>query len=129
MAFIVLLEWILVFFTWRYVSIEYKYNMSSGKMIFSTIYGEKTQKKTLELAIKECDMIAPATGEYMDRVSNVSFEKKYDFSPSSNCSDKYFATFKNSDGKENIVYFQATENALKILKYYNTNTVVIKTER
>ena len=34
MAFIVLIEWILVFFTWRDVSIEYKYETVSGGIRF-----------------------------------------------------------------------------------------------
>ena len=40
-AFIILVEWIVVFFTWRYVSIEYRYETLSGGIKFYTVYGGK----------------------------------------------------------------------------------------
>ena len=44
MAFIILLEWILVFFTWRFVSIEYRYETASGAICFYEVYGGKKKK-------------------------------------------------------------------------------------
>ena len=128
MAFTPLLVWILVFFTWRFVSIEYRYETVSGGIKFYTVYGGKKKKLMLEKRIKEFNEISPVNADTKARLSSTRFDKSYFLSRSENDdTDKYFATFKNSEGKECIVYFEATEQLLKILKFYNSNTTVMKT--
>ncbi len=128
MAFVVLVEWIVIFFTWRYVSIEYKYSMSSGKISFFNIYGEKAKKTIIEATIKDFVQIAPARDEFLSEYLGSELQI-YDFTPYASCNDKYFAVLKAEDEKLNIIYFQATENALKIFKYYNSKTIVEKTQK
>ena len=42
--------------------------------------------------------------------------------------DLYYGIFMLEDEKC-VVYFEATEKALKIMKYYNTGTVVVPTQK
>ena len=128
MAFTPLLIWILVFFTWRYVSVEYRYETVSGGIKFYTVYGGKKKKMMLDMRIKELNEISPVNADTKARISSTRFDKSYFFARSErDDTDKYFATFIDSDGKECIVYFEATEQALKILKFYNSNTTIAKT--
>ena len=128
MAFTPLLLWIVIFSTWRYVSIEYRYETASGGIRFYTVYGGKKKKLILEKRIKDFEMIAPFDSEAVERISAMSIDKSYHLSRSeSDDIDKFFATFKDNDGKDCIVYFEATEQSLKILRYYNPNTTVTKT--
>ena len=117
MAFVILVEWIVIFFTWRYVSIEYRYETISGGIKFFTIYGGRTKKEILSLRIKDFDEI----GRLNDSIDTNSFDKKYSFISSEKCSDIYYATFFE-DGKRCIVLFEAIDRSLKILKCYNLNT-------
>ena len=49
MAFTPILTWMLIFFTWRYVSIEYRYETESGVIRFYNVYGGKKKKLMLEI--------------------------------------------------------------------------------
>lgn len=128
MAFIVLVEWMVIFFTWRYVSIEYRYLMSSGKITFFDIYGERKKTAIIEATIKDFIQIAPANDKFLSEFSGIKL-KIYDFTPCADCNDKYFAILKGEDEKLNIIYFQATENSLKIFKYYNSKTIIEETQK
>jgi hypothetical protein len=68
MAFTPLLIWILVFFTWRYVSIEYRYETVSGGIKFYTVYGGKNKILILEKRIKDFDEISPVNAENKARL-------------------------------------------------------------
>ena len=59
MALVPLSTWILVFFTWRYVAVEYEYSFVSGTMTLTKILGGRARKKVLEVRIKELHTIAP----------------------------------------------------------------------
>ena len=128
MAFTPLLEWILIFFTWRFVSIEYKYETVSGGIRFYKVLGGKKKKLLFEKRIKEFDEIAPVDEESKSVIAGKRFDKTYFLARSEKSDeDKYFATFQNEAGKSCIVYFEATEQALKILRFYNSKTVVKQT--
>jgi hypothetical protein len=43
--------------------------------------------------------------------------------------DIYFALFKNVAGEDCVVFFEATEKTLKVLRYYNSDTIITKTRR
>jgi hypothetical protein len=120
MAFVVLLEWILVFLTWRYVSIEYKYETESGIIHFYNVYGGKSQKQIIEVKIKDFKDIGILDDEAFDLLSKENFDAVYSFIRSeSDSADKYYATFEK-DGARCVVYFIAPEQMLKILKFFNS---------
>ena len=50
------------------------------------------------------------------------------FASHSTAEDQYYATFEEN-GKKCVVYFEATEKTLKLLRYYNPVTVVTKVSR
>lgn len=121
MAFVVLIVWITVFFTWRYVSIEYRYETESGMIRFYTVYGGKKKKLVLEKRIKEFIEISKCSEENLSRISAVEYNNVYRLVRSESFGpDDYFATFEHN-GKNCIVYFEANEQALKILKFYNSS--------
>ena len=130
MALIIFFEWMLVFFTWRYVSIEYKYSLVSGTMTFYEVYGGKKNKMMLEKKVKSFSEIRPLGDNEKSELAKRTFSKVYSFVRSDNeQSNKYFAIFEDDNAGECIVYFEATQKTLKILKYYNSNTEVINTAR
>lgn len=127
MAFIILLEWILIFFTWRYVSIEYKYETVSGGIKFFTVYGGKKKKLLLEKRIKEFSAIAPYNADARASLSQMGVTVKHSCIRSAKSDvDCFYAIYETEKGKEAIV-FEATHASLKILKFYNPNTVIAET--
>ena len=122
---------IIVFFTWRYVSVEYEYSMVSGEVTLSNIYGGRTRRQVLTFRLKDCTMIAPAhVREWQERAELFGAEKVYSALSTAGVPDAYFATIEDENKTKCIVYFEATEKALKICRFYNPSaTVVTKVSR
>ena len=125
-TFLPLLVWVLIFFTWRYVSPEYEYATLSGEITFTTIWGGKSRKTLFTANIKDFTAIAPYDAEAEAYVTAQKCNRDFRCMSSLNADDLYYGIFMLGDEKC-VVYFEATEKALKILKYYNRNTVVTET--
>ncbi len=115
--------WMLVFFTWRYVKVEYEYSMVSGEVTFSNIYGGRSRKHIVSFRIKDCTLIAPL-GTHGYKIKDYVPEKSYNALSSSKANDAYFAIFERNN-RYAVVYFEATAKALKILRYYNASATVM----
>ena len=117
-----------IMYVWKLFNCELEYSMTSGIMTFSRIYGGVKRKKILEVTIKDFREIAPRTAESDAKLKAQGVAKTYTFSSHSTANDQYYATFEEN-GQKCVVYFEATEKALKILRYYNPVTVVTKVSR
>ena len=115
-------------FIWKISDLEYEYSMTSGIVSFTVIYGNRFRKKKLELFIKDMKEIAPYTDEAKDHLETLSLKKDYLFISSLSAPDMYYAVF-DKDGEDQVVYFEATAQALRILRYYNSGTVVTPVSR
>lgn len=124
LALVPLSTWILVFFTWRYVSVEYEYSFVSGAMTLTKIFGGRSRRSVLEVRIKNMHVIAPYNDTYCPKAQSFNPEKTFCFVSSMQSPDVYFALFETENGQRGIIYFEATRQALKIMKYYNSDTVI-----
>ena len=118
--------WMLIFFTWRYVSVEHEYMIASGTVTFVDIFGGRTRRVLFSCEIRDMMQIAPLTEESRQSFADADV---FDLRGSEKAEDGYFFTIKDQDGKVAAVLFEATEKAVKILKYYNSATVVSPTLR
>lgn len=118
----VMLPVILAF--WKRFNCELKYSIESATMSFFRIYhGSKKPKKMLEVMVKDFHEVAPRTAESDAKIKADGYTKVYMFAPHSTSTDQYYATFEQN-GQKCVVYFQAVEKSLKLLKYYNSKTIV-----
>ena len=127
MAFIVLLEWILIFFTWRYVSVEYRYETVSGGIKFYKVFGGKKKKLLLEKRIKDFSCIKPYDEDAKANIATEKFVTRHACVRSENDASDCFYAIYDTEGGKGIVIFEATQSALKILRFYNSNTVLGQT--
>lgn len=121
-----ILTCILVFFTWRYVSVEYEYSMTSGHITFSKIYGARSRKCIFDTEIKAMNLIAPYTNEYIDKAIRFAPTVEYNGLSSPRADEQYFALFEDNNGKKAIFLFEATKRALEILRFYNPSSTIIE---
>ena len=127
-TFLPLLDWVLIYFTWRFVSLEYEYSTLSGEITFTTIFGGKTRKNLFTVNIRDFQKIAPYDQAAEAYVSAQKCTRDFRCMSSINAPDLYYGIFMLEDEKC-VVYFEATEKALKIMKYYNIGTVVVPTQK
>ena len=118
----------LVLYFWKIFNCELEYSMTSGQMTFARIYGSMKRKKVLDITIKDFREIAPRTAESDAKLKARGIAKTYSFVSHSTAIDQYYGLFEEN-GDLFVVYFEATEKTLKILRYYNPITVVTKVSR
>lgn len=123
LAFVPLTLWIIAFFTWKHTNIEFEYSMTAGEITVSNIYGGRSRKTVTRLRIKDCELIAPLNEENRDRLVRFGAEKSFSALSSPDAEDAYFAIYKDGD-KKCVFYFEATDRALKICKFYNSHATV-----
>lgn len=126
---------ILIFFTWRYVSFDYEYEIASGKVTFKKVlnaFNHRIPKPQMEFMLKECSAIEPYNNpdypESMKKYEAAQVEKVYWGLSSTKAADAYYALFEDANGKKCAFLFEATGDTLKRCKWYNKDaTVVAKT--
>ncbi len=112
--------WIFVFFTWKYTKPDYKYTIEAGSLTFSKYYGNKEKKITV-IRISSADIIAPKD-TLKEKIADWAPKKVYDALSSESDPDAYAILYK--DQNVNCMFtFIATEQALKLMRLYNENTV------
>ena len=126
MALVPVTCWMIVFFTWRYVKPEYQYSMTSGKLTFSILFGGKSKKKQFETKIAAAEAIAPYTEEAKFDIEKYAPQVTYYGVSALDSPDAYYMLFTDESGNRCVYYFEATERALQILRFYNSKTVVTK---
>lgn len=134
LAFIPLSLWGLIFATWRFVNVEYEYNITSGVLTFTKVFGGRSRKKIFETPLREAVLIAPLDGgEYAGRGEAYRPEREFDAASSLRAPDLYFMLFEHAERGEKrraIFYFEATARALQICRFYAPSaTVITKTTR
>ena len=110
--------WMAVFFTWRYVQVEFEYSAVSGLVTFAAVYGNRSRKKLCEVKIKDCVTIAPANDKYLHLVDRYAPVNALDCRSCEDAEDGYFM-LAEINGKKTVIYFEATEKFLKICRFYN----------
>ena len=128
--------WIIVYFTWRYVSVEYEYSIISGELTFSKIYGGRSRREVMKMRVRDASLIAPLDGDvYSAKATAYQPEKEFSAVSSMTAPDIYFMLFELEDPKSGkksraIFYFEATAGTLKTCRFYNqAATVVTKVSR
>lgn len=125
-AFIPLLTWVMVYFTWMYVSVEYEYTITGGVLKAMEVYGLRKCKTLCTVRVSSMKRIAPYSGEYKSEADS-SGAKPVSCVSSMDSPDVYFALFKDESGEDKILFFEATEKTLKVIKYYNPEVIITKT--
>ena len=117
--------WMMIFFTWKYVSIEYKYVIDHAEFTAYTVYGGKKENKVFSCRMKDFRLIAPYNDQYKSEIDTYADAVKIDVTPSMNANDIYAGVAEDEYGKRTVVFFQATSHSLKALKYYNKDALVM----
>lgn len=133
-ALVPVFTWMLVFFTWRYVAVEYECSITSGELTFSKIYNNRSRRTVLKLMLRDALRIAPLNNEVEAQKADTFLpEREFSAISSQTAEDVYFILFEYKTGKETcraIFYFEATQKALQICRFYNPSaTVVTKVSR
>lgn len=118
--------WMLHFITWPFVSIEYSFIVDASVLTVETVYGGRRKKKLFSQKVKDLSLIAPYDEQYKAEADAFAADTRIEAVPSMDCYDLYYALYTDEAGKKTIVFFQATSQSLKALKYYNSTAIVVR---
>ena len=111
---------LIIFFTWRYTSVEFECAFTSGEVTVSKIYGGRSRHELVTFRLRDCTLIAPITDRMAtDKAALFRPHDIYHALSSADAPDAYFAAFEREDGTRGLVYFEVTQKALRICHFYN----------
>ncbi len=116
----------LALLTWKYVQLEYEYAIWYGRLSVSKIYGKKKRQTVLECDIKKLIMIAPATEENIKRAEHLEPERRIVGVSGEVADNAWLAVTDEQDEKRALIFFEADERMLTILKNANMIAFVRK---
>ena len=108
---------------------EYRYSILAGEMIVDKFLGGRIKKEEiLKIHVGDMELIAPYHSDKQSLATDSSIENVYDICSTLDEPDVYFALF-TKDGKKSVIFFDATQKALKIMKFLNKDAIIMKDVR
>lgn len=124
-----LLSKLIIPLTFYHVDLEEKWDISGGHITLTTIYGKKKSKELCKEKVSAFDAIVPYKDEYKKEADAFGATKRYEAVSTMNHPDVYCAYGTNEYGEKIILFFEATNRALRVMKFLNKNTVVTEVSR
>lgn len=124
LALIPLTTWMLVFFTWRYVNVEYEYGVESGVITFSKIFGGRSRRRVLQFDLRDAERILPLNEHGTQRLlDDFAPSKEYSFINTPDNPDSLVALCVDEDGNRLAISFTADSRLHKLIKIYNSSAI------
>lgn len=118
--------WMLIYFTWWVVSVDYRYTVDAATFVAKSVYGDRYEKTLFEGKIKDFSLVAPKSGEYLNRFNEFAKGASViDITSGSKAYDVYFALYTDENGNKSTLVFEMTSQALGAIRYYNSSVTVV----
>ena len=116
----------LVLLTFKYVRLEYEYSFWYGRMGIAKIYAKKKRKSVIDTDIKDLLMIAPATEENIARAEQLEIDDRLIAVSDESADNIWLAVTGGKDERRIMVFFEADDRSLGMLKSVNPHVFVKK---
>lgn len=123
LTFLPIIIWMMTYFTWLYVNIEYEYTIVGGVLRAMEVYGMRMYRELFSVRLSQLTLIAPYNGENRDKADAAEIVHRYYCVSSMSSPDVWFGLYENEAGEKCAVFFEVVEKTLKCLKYYNSDAV------
>ena len=89
-----------IFFTWRYVKIEYELTIHMVKLEFAVIYGGMSRRELFSCMIRDLKVIAPYDEKGRSDAESYDATETKIFVSDIDSVDNYYATYESEDGEK-----------------------------
>lgn len=122
--------WFISYITTPMVQTEYRYSIIAGDIAFDKFMGGRYYKEDiLRLKIADLKVIAPYSDPEKKAIADADdIVNRYKYCSEMSEPDLYFALFEEN-GQKSVVFFDATQKALKIMKFLNKEAITMKEVR
>lgn len=111
-----------------FASISYDYCITEGEMYFSVVYNNRKRKELGSVEISKLEAIAPYKDTYKASADRITYIKELNMTSSPDSDGIYYAVLSDPEdhSAKTIYFFEPSDKMLKLLKFYNRNTVIPK---
>ena len=112
----ILSDILIILITRKYLFIEYEYSFCQNILTISKIYGKSKRKSLIEIDMTKSALICPATEENIQKAENLKPERRIISVSSEYANDIYLLVTGEENEPRILVFIEADERALVILK-------------
>ncbi len=117
LIFIPLSTAVLIFFTWKYVQVEFEYILGGNTFFLTRIYGKRKRKPLLEVPLKSTLLIAPSNADSIKKAETLSPTDTVWAISSPKAQNIWFLIYDEDKEKRIMLFFEADDRSLRILRH------------
>lgn len=111
-----------IFFTKKFLFVEYEYSFTNGIFEIDAIYQRKTRKKIIEFEVKDTLLFAPIDSNEC-KSSNITIQKTIDAVPKGN-TDKVYCVIASNGAEKTMINMVPNEDMIDLC--YMKNPRIVK---
>ncbi len=120
--------WALRWYLSRYERIEYEYVIASATFRMEAVLAQRTRKLLCEVMLRDFVRVVPYA-ENTQVWDSIDSSRRVFAASSYKSPDLYIGVYRDSDGCDSAVLFEATNKALSIFRFYNASATTVKPVR
>ncbi len=126
MTLIITLIFALAYCNKIFAPISYDYRITEGEIYFSVVYNGVKRKEIGSFEIAKFEAIAPYKDNYKASADRLTYVKEINMTSSPDSEGIYYAVLSDPEdhSAKTIFFFEPNEKMLKLMKFYNRNTVI-----
>ena len=109
---------VVVFITWKFLSIEFEIVIGNGELRITEIYGRSITRRLVAVEIKAFSEIGEYDDAAYEHLCSLSLKKNHICISSLSAPRMYYAVFGDGNDRA-VIYFETDERGLSILKQQN----------
>ncbi|MBR3837262.1 MAG: hypothetical protein IKJ74_03865 [Clostridia bacterium] len=109
-----------IWFLWRFVSVEFEYTIHQGEISFDIVYGRRQRKHYYTAKLARVEKIAPLQNGEVPKADLNGVDKTVFCATKKKSPYARYAIVREEDGKKTLLYFEIMEKAEKVLRFYNS---------
>lgn len=107
-----------IFITRRFISLEYEFVIDAEDITVSKIWGGRIRRRVFSMPVEKLTEIGPYDDAAYEAISRISLQENAVCVSSMSAPVMYYALY-TSDKDQGILYFEATDEAIALLKRQN----------
>ncbi len=119
-AVLLILVAYVIWYLWRFVSIEFEYTVIQGELSFDIVYGRRQRKKYFSTPISKIEKFGKMENGEVPQADLQGVEREVFCAAKKTNPNTRYALLKDQDGKKVLLYFEITEKAEKVLRFHNS---------
>lgn len=109
----------LMWYLWRFVSVEFEYTILGGEISFEVIYGRRQRKPYYSAQLQKIEKLAPLENKDITAASFSGVTREVFCASTRANPNTWYAVIQEEGGGKTLLFFELSTKAEKALRFYN----------